>query len=132
MPSIFEKLNLKDQPEIFVLDAPMSFEPEVTKLHDVKVSRELRADGAVEFALAFAVTQAELDKVSKSLAGRAKSDAIVWIAYPKKSSKRYTCEFNRDSGWHVLRDAGFDTVRSVAIDDDWTGLRFRRVEFIKR
>jgi hypothetical protein len=27
---------------------------------------------------------------------------------------------------------GFDTVRQVAIDDDWSALRFRRVEYIKR
>jgi hypothetical protein len=26
---------------------------------------------------------------------------------------------------------GFDTVRAVAIDGDWTALRFRRKEFIK-
>jgi hypothetical protein len=30
-----------------------------------------------------------------------------------------------------LQDAGFDTVRSIAIDEDWTGLRFRRKEHIK-
>jgi aryl carrier-like protein len=26
---------------------------------------------------------------------------------------------------------GFDSVRMVAIDEDWSALRFRRVEFIK-
>lgn len=31
-----------------------------------------------------------------------------------------------------FRGAGFDTVRQVAIDDDWSTLRFRRVEYIKR
>jgi len=30
-----------------------------------------------------------------------------------------------------IRDAGFDSVRAVAIDDDWSALRFRRVEFVK-
>jgi hypothetical protein len=30
-----------------------------------------------------------------------------------------------------LKKAGFDTVRSVAIDEDWTALRFRRKEYIK-
>jgi hypothetical protein len=30
-----------------------------------------------------------------------------------------------------LKAAGFDTVRAVAIDADWTALRFRRVEYIK-
>jgi hypothetical protein len=37
---------------------------------------------------------------------------------------------NRDTGWDVLRRAGFDTVRLVAIDADWSALRFRRKEHI--
>jgi hypothetical protein len=31
----------------------------------------------------------------------------------------------------VLGDAGFEPVRQVAIDEDWSALRFRRVEYIK-
>jgi hypothetical protein len=38
----------------------------------------------------------------------------------------------RAGGWEVLRQAEFDSVRQVAIDDDWSALRFRRVEFIKQ
>ena len=30
-----------------------------------------------------------------------------------------------------MNAAGFETVRAVAIDEDWTGLRFRRSEFVK-
>jgi hypothetical protein len=58
-------------------------------------------------------------------------DALLWFAYPKGTSKRYACEFNRDTGWHVIRKAGFDSVRQVAIDEDWSALRFRRVEYVK-
>ena len=42
------------------------------------------------------------------------------------------CDFNRDTGWLPLGTVGFEGVRQVAIDDDWSGLRFRRVEFIRR
>jgi hypothetical protein len=56
---------------------------------------------------------------------------VVWFAYPKQSSKKYTCEFNRDSGWAELGKAGFEPVRMVAIDADWSAVRFRRVDFIK-
>jgi hypothetical protein len=37
---------------------------------------------------------------------------------------------NRDTGWEALQAAGFDTVRLVAIDADWSALRFRRKEHI--
>jgi hypothetical protein len=86
---------------------------------------------SVQFALAFAMTQTELDRLSKILAAGSEGDALLWFAYPKGTSKRYSCEFNRDTGWQVIRDAGFDSVRQVAIDEDWSALRFRRVEYIK-
>ena len=54
----------------------------------------------------------------------------LWFAYPKGSSKKFHCEFNRDTGWSVLRGLGFDTVRQVAIDADWSALRFHHVECI--
>jgi hypothetical protein len=129
--SIFQKLNLKAQREILVFNAPASFEPELARLESVTIRRNLKRPVAVQFALAFALEQAELDRLSKILAEGAEGDAVLWFAYPKGSSKRYTCEFNRDTGWQVIRAAGFDSVRQVAIDEDWSALRFRRVEFIK-
>ena len=54
------------------------------------------------------------------------------MAYPKGSSKNYTCDFNRDTGWQVLGNLGWEGVRMVAIDTDWSALRFRRVEYIKK
>ena len=129
MSPLFKKLNLGTHDTIHVLNAPAPFERELGALDGVTVKRKL--SGPTGFALAFAVTQAELDAVSKQLVKHAGGDAIVWIAYPKKTSKRFQCEFDRDSGWQVLKSAGFDTVRMVAIDADWSALRFRRVEFIK-
>ena len=131
MSAIFKKLNLKDEVEVVVVNAPQSFEAELAKLDTVRVVRDPARVRAINFALAFASTQAELDKVSRSLTRKADGDAIVWIAYPKKTSRRYKCEFNRDSGWEVLGGAGFETVRMVAIDVDWSALRFRRAEYVK-
>ena len=131
MSTLFEKLNLKLQREIVVINAPASFEPELAALKDVVVLRDAKNAKAVHFALAFATKQAEVDALSKALTAKAEGDALLWFAYPKGTSKKYQRDFNRDSGWDVLRSAGFDTVRAVAIDKDWSALRFRRVEFIK-
>lgn len=130
--ALFKKLNLKDQAEIVVMNVPASFEPELSQLDSVRVVRNPSKVKNVEFAIAFAITQAELDRASKELSAKAKGDAILWIAYPKGTSKQYKCEFNRDSGWTVLGEAGFEGVRMVAIDEDWSALRFRRGEYVKR
>lgn len=131
MPSVFDKLNLTAQREILVVNAPSSFEPELAALSDVTVLRDPKKAKAVQFALVFANMQAEVDSLATLLAGKAGGDALLWFAYAKGSSKKYRCEFNRDTGWSVLRSLGFDTVRQVAIDEDWSALRFRRLEYIK-
>ena len=131
MASVFEKLNLKDRHEMVVLNAPESFEPELARLAVMTIHRHLESVAATEFVLAFVTKKAEVDALTKQITKKAKGDAVVWFAYPKGTSKKYRCDFNRDTGWDVLKAAGFDTVRAVAIDEDWTGLRFRRVEFIK-
>ena len=129
MPT-FAKLNLKDQTEIIVLNAPASFEPELKALKDVTVRRDAKG-GVIDFSLAFVTTQKEVDTLGPQVAKKAKGDAVVWFAYPKGSSKKYTSQINRDNGWAVMGKAGFEPVRMVAIDEDWSALRFRRVEFIK-
>ncbi len=131
MSTLFDKLNLKDHREILVVNAPLSFESELAALTVVTVLRDPDKVKIVRFALAFATTQFEVDRLAKLLAAKAEGDALLWFAYPKGSSKKYQCDFNRDTGWSVLKSAGFDTVRAVAIDEDWSALRFRRAEYIK-
>ena len=131
MPSTFNKLNLKTQRTILVLNPPASFEPELAALHAVTVLRNLQPLDAIDFSLAFVTTQQQVNTLAQAISKRAKGDAVVWFAYPKGTSKRYKSEINRDTGWQALGQAGFEPVRAVAIDEDWSALRFRRVEFIK-
>jgi hypothetical protein len=81
--------------------------------------------------LAFMTKRSELERVAKAVGRHAAGDAVVWAAYPKASSRRYTSELGRDAGWQPLGDLGYEPVRMVAIDEDWTAVRFRRAEFIK-
>jgi hypothetical protein len=131
MLSTFQKLNLKNQSRILVLNAPKSFEPELATLQDVTVLGKLQGLGEIGFSLAFVTKQQEVDTLAKAVAKVAQGDAVVWFAYPKGSSKKYKSEINRDTGWQVMGEAGFEPVRMVAIDEDWSAVRFRRAEFIK-
>ena len=131
MAPVFEKLNFKDQREILVVNAPASFEPELSRLAGVAIHRDVNAVAEVSFSLAFVTRQQEVDAIARAVTAKAKGDAILWFAYPKGTSKRYKCDFNRDTGWSALGAAGFEGVRMVAIDEDWSALRFRRAEFIK-
>jgi len=114
-----------------VLNAPASFEMELARLPVRTIHRSLASVAETKFLLAFVTRKSEVNTLAPQIAKRAKGDAVVWFAYPKGTSKKYKCDFNRDTGWDLLKATGFDTVRAVAIDEDWTGLRFRRTEFIK-
>jgi len=124
MSELFRKMNLGQNSTIHVLNAPSSFGQELARLAGVEVKRSLR--GKADFVLAFAVTRKEVDELSRRLVAAAAEDAVIWVAYPKGSSKRYRCEFNRDDGWTVLGEGGYEPVRMVAIDEDWSALRFRK------
>jgi hypothetical protein len=130
MPGLWEKLNLGEHREILVVGAPRSFASELKALQRVRIERRITAIKEVTFALVFVVKQTELNHSSAALTPKVTGDAVIWFAYPKGTSKRYACDFNRDTGWDVLRSSGFDTVRQVAIDEDWSALRFRRTEYI--
>ena len=92
--------------------------------------RDPKSAKAIAFAVVFVKTLAEVESAAKLLP-KTVGDAIVWMAYPKGTSKRFRCEFNRDNGWAALEAAGFESVRMVAIDEDWSALRFRRSEYVK-
>jgi hypothetical protein len=132
MATVFDKLNLGSKQEIVVLNAPKSFEPELARLPAITIHHHLESVPQADFWLAFVTQKSEVDKLGPQIAKRAAGDAIVWFAYPKGTSKKYKCDFNRDTGWNALNAKGFETVRSVAIDEDWTALRFRRNEYVKK
>ena len=129
MTPLFKKLNLADTRCIHVLNTPESFGDELRALEGVDVSRS--AQGRITFALAFVKTKQEVEDTTDALIQAAEGDAQLWMVYPKGSSKKYKCEFNRNTGWKALGEAGYEPVRQVAIDEDWSALRFRKAEFIK-
>jgi hypothetical protein len=131
MPSVFQKLNLKDHDEIVVVGAPVSFEPELEALAGITIVRDPREAREITFVLAFVTRREQIGTLTAEIVPRTRGDAIVWFAYPKRTSRKYTRDLSRDAGWEPLGAAGFEGVRQVAIDEDWTALRFRKVEFIR-
>ncbi len=86
---------------------------------------------SASLAVLFAMTKAEVVELAAAICPQWIADKPLWLAYPKQSSKRYRADFNRDTGFAALGEFGFEAVRQIAIDDDWSALRFRRVEFIR-
>lgn len=132
MTPLFNKLNWKGQQLLHILQPPADLEAEWNAMrHHVTIQNKISQADKSTFLLAFCTNLQQVEEVAKWAAAALEADGLLWIAYPKQSSKKYTCSFNRDTGWASLGAAGFEPVRQVAVDADWSALRFRRVEFIK-
>ena len=120
MDPIFKKLNFKEQAQILVLHAPDSFQPNLEAMQALtSIHTQMEEIETIEFVLAFVTQKAEISQIAPLLAEKANGDLLLWFAYPKKSSKNYQSDINRDDGWTVLGALGFEGVRQVAIDADW-------------
>lgn len=132
MTALFKKLNFKGQPHVLALNVPESFNAELVKMSAyAKIIRRIDDISEVEFAIVFVTKQHEIDQFANAIFPNLKGDAVWWFCYPKGSSKKYQCDINRDKGWDILGQLGFEGVRQVAIDEDWSALRFRKTEYIK-
>jgi hypothetical protein len=133
MNPIFKKLNYKNQEQVYIINPPDSFKKDMDDLNDLTtIKTTLVRSKKIEFVLAFVTKQKEVDDLAKKISPLMEEDGLLWFAYPKGSSKKYTCEFNRDTGWIALGKFGWEPVRMVAIDEDWSALRFRKAEHVKK
>ena len=132
MNDIFKKLQFKNQDKVYVLGAPKEFKPTLEEMAaETRIKKSPNCKQEYEFALFFVKSCNDILKYAEKAAAKVPGDGLLWFAYPKKTSKNYKTDISRDNGWQPLGDLGFEGVRMVAIDDDWSALRFRRVEFIK-
>jgi hypothetical protein len=132
MDAIFKKLNFKDHKTVVLLHSPDSFASNVQNMAGLTdFCIDISSVEKANFVLAFIVTQVEIDTIVADLFPKLEGDATVWFCYPKGSSKKLKCDFNRDTGWTTLAPYNYEPVRQVAIDEDWSALRFRNVDFIK-
>ena len=79
---LFKKLNLKDQKELVILNAPPEFELELTALSGLEIRRQLKAGKPVDFLLAFQTRKADVEALLPKLAEAARGDAVLWLVYP--------------------------------------------------
>lgn len=78
------------------------------------------------FVLAFSATATDLARVAPATLAASADDCVLWYAFPKQASKKFSSDLNRDVVWKQLEPLGIQPNRNVAIDDDWSALRFKR------
>jgi hypothetical protein len=132
MQKLVEKLNYKGQERIALMNSDEEFARSLSDyLKDITIDREIDPRYPYSFIIVFVKSIADVDRLTCIAIHNLVADGILWYCYPKKSSKKYKSDLDRDHGWKMLNDSGFHEIRMVSIDEDWSAMRFRNVKFIK-
>jgi len=83
-----------------------------------------------EAALAFCNSAADVAALAPQAMTGLVEDGLLWFAYRKGEAAKAS-GLSRDVGWAALKDLGYRPVRSIAINEAWTGLRFREIWRVK-
>ncbi|MDX2172707.1 MAG: hypothetical protein SFY56_06260 [Bacteroidota bacterium] len=132
MNPLLKKLNFKNQKQLLVLNAPNDLTEIINEFkNEVEIVNDIKAVKSLEFVLIFVTTFKDLEKFTKQIHKNLSESCLLWYCYPKQSSKKHKSEINRDTGWKPIGDLNYEPVRLVAINEDWSGLRFKPVAEIK-
>lgn len=128
---IIKKLQFKDQGQpVLIVNAPASYH-EVFSSFTGEVHQEAELE-LYDFVQIFGTSNEALEAMAHSAESFVSEDGLFWLCYPKKTSKAYKrSDCSRETVATFLASKGYEPVRQIAIDDDWSALRFRKVEHIK-
>jgi hypothetical protein len=126
---IAKKLGMKPGMSALVVGAPPGYLKLLAPLPEgVSVSDVI--SGTPQFVQLFATRASEIKKSAPRLLKHASPGALVWVAYPKKTSGMDS-DLSRESVWEAMSGTGWRPVSIVAIDDTWSALRFRPTADVK-
>lgn len=126
MTELFRKLNWKGQNPALVIAAEAAFLDGLAALQpDIQVQTEPSAVQRYDFILAFAPTEADLRRLVHLVQDHRTPNTVLWFAYPKQTSKRFKSDLDRNRCFALMKGMGLEACRQVAIDEDWSALRYK-------
>ena len=119
---ILKKLRHKDELKGVILNAPKSISTEFKKAGFSTTSK-----GKSQFTLLFVKNKSEFENHMQPTIDIIEHNSLFWLTYPKGTSKIET-SVNRDILWKLAEPYGYRPVSQVAIDSDWSAMRFRPMD----
>ena len=119
------KLQIKPGARVALMGAPAGIEAAIDGA--VKL---VEPGQACDAAIAFCNSPADVAAFAPQALTGLTPDGILWFAFHKGPAGK-TAGLGRDVGWEDINALGYRPVRSIAFDDDWSGLRFRETWRVK-
>lgn len=124
---LLKKLQVKAGAKLWLINVPSGIAEALTAGAEVEPVKPGEPCSGV---IAFCETPAEVASFAGQALKALPEDGLLWFAYRKGDAAKQS-GLSRDDGWQALADAGYRPVRSIAIDDTWTGIRFREKAKVK-
>jgi hypothetical protein len=122
------KLRMQPGQRVLIMNAPSGYLEQLGTLPKGVDVRDA-PDGKIDFVHLFVQGIAELEELGPVALNAVTYDGLLWISYPKRSSKVKT-DISRDTGWDVIAQAGLRPIMQVSVDETWSALRFRPAELV--
>lgn len=122
--SISDKLRIKPRFTLLTLNAPADFEKGLKKIPaGVRITETGKDYHQVHW---FVYNRAQLEKEMSKVMRLVKPEVVVWVYYPKGSSKIQT-DLTRDKGWDCLlaESDKLTWISLVSFNDTWSTFGFR-------
>ncbi|MEX0315591.1 MAG: DUF3052 domain-containing protein [Allomuricauda sp.] len=118
-----KKLGIKEGFSVLLYNAPDHYLDLFTDFPDNVTIFKSPNNTQIDFIHLFCMTFQELREVSEQYKPMLKKNGMLWISWPKGSSKLNT-DLKRDPIREQLLAIGLVDVKVAAIDENWSGLKF--------
>ncbi len=121
--ALARKMKLKPGQRAALVNVPEGYLKELSPLPaGVQVAEKLQ--GEFDWAQVFVKNKAELDQLVPKVVRALKPDSLLWISYPKGTSKIQT-DLTRDKGWDSLQKVNLKWVTLISVDETWSAFALR-------
>ncbi len=118
--ALAKKMKLKSNLKAAVINAPEDYVE--TLRHDTALSPTLK--GKFDWIQIFVRNKAELDELAPKAAKALRPDSMLWISFPKGSSRIQT-DLTRDKGWESLQALDLKWITLVSVNETWSAFALR-------
>lgn len=116
-----KKLGFAEGSRVLAMRAPPEY-PSLLEPLPPGIAFEERLSGLTDFVHVFCDRRAQLEVDLASLRAAIRADCVVWVSWPKKSSKAPT-NVTEDAIRELALPLGFVDVKVCAVSELWSGLK---------
>ena len=121
--ALAQKLKLKPGQRATIINAPQDYLKELGPLPaGVQLADHLQ--GKFDWLQVFVKNQAQLNQFVPKVIRALKPDSLVWVSYPKGTSKIQT-DLTRDHGWEAIQTANLKRLTLISVNATWSAFSFR-------